>query len=112
MKFFRPFTLQGFLFGVGIAVVTSALAPIIKENSRNLAVKGTEGMIMAGDKINNVKENMSDKVSNLGNKGNDVEDNKADMLYEELKKERKELKNLVSEINDIKKNMKKENNEL
>ena len=103
MKFFKPFTLEGFLFGLGIAVVTSAVAPIIKENTRNIAVKGTEGMLAAGNKMNDVKDNMMDRVSNMG--GSESGDQSQEMLYQEIRKEREQLQELLAELNNIKSDM-------
>src|SRR6056297_3563832 len=101
MKLFKsPFSPQSILFGIGLAVLTSLLTPVIKENARNAAVKGTQGALMAGKKFSGAKDKMSGMMNKFKkeepemavqqNQNQEVNVQELQQLKDEIQKERKQ----------------------
>jgi len=108
MKLFKsPFSPQSILFGVGLAILTSLLTPVIRENARNAAVKGTQGAIMAGEKFAGAKDKMSG-VMNKFKKEEQIQQmeqvsrEEFQQLKDEIRKEREQLQELISKLGNMK----------
>lgn len=101
----KPLGGQSFLLGLGLAAAAYFLGPPLKEMMKPMAVKGTQGMMVFGEKtkkmINEGKEKMSDMVFE---KPAASAANISEMFYEKLLKElrddREHSNRMVEEINN------------
>lgn len=98
MDLFKPFTTRGFVIGVGIAALAYLLGPQIKQGARNVAVKGMQGAMIAGDAASQAvasgREKMSNMVQNVGNRG----DSTMQQFISEMKEEREQIAAALSEM--------------
>lgn len=100
MKFLESLTPQSILFGLGLGILTSVLGPVIKKNSKNAAVKGTQGALIAGEKLSETKDKMKGSLNNMKEKNNNQVS--AQDLFEEMKKERKQMQELIDTFSSLK----------
>ena len=107
MKFMESLTPQSVLFGLGLAVLTSVLGPVIKKNTKDMAVKGTQGALMAGEKISETKDKMTGAMSNM--KENHENQVNTQEIFQEIKKERKQMQELVESFKELKQEMNDQN---
>ena len=107
MKFIESLTPESILFGLGLAAVTSVLGPVIKRNTKDMAVKGTQGALMAGNKLTETKDKMTKKITNKSeNNENQVSTQE---LLAEMKKEREQIQELINTFNDLKQELSNQN---
>lgn len=67
-----------------------------------MAVKGTQGAIMAGGALSNTIHEGKEKISKMMPDANEESQQMYQQLFNEIKTEREQLQVLVSEINNIK----------
>src|SRR6056297_3169838 len=108
MKLFKsPFSPQSILFGIGLAVLTSLLTPVIKKNARNAAVKGTQGALMAGEKFAGAKDKMSGMMNKFKTDGQQQQQKEQvsveefEQLKDEIRKEREQLQELINSLSNM-----------
>lgn len=112
MNLLKPFSSESFIIGLGIAAVGSLFAPAIKKGAKAIAVKGTQGAMMAGDAAENMvksgKEGMNNIFSGMFKDKQEDEASRQkfqENLINELKSDREKyssvLQELVSTIKDI-----------
>ncbi|MDW5299155.1 MAG: hypothetical protein SA378_03315 [Sedimentibacter sp.] len=104
MNLLKPFSTESFIVGLGIAAVGSLFAPAIKKGAKTMAVKGTQGAMMAGEAANNMMESGKETLNNtfpgLSKNKNDSEAaqklNKE--LISELRSDREQYANVLQEL--------------
>jgi hypothetical protein len=103
MNLLKPFNTEGFLIGLGIAAVGSLFAPAIKKGAKEIAVKGTQGAMMAGESASNMmqsgKESMNKIFPNMfKNKYDEKDQSFNENLINELKSDREQYSNAFQEL--------------
>ncbi|MGB4440358.1 MAG: hypothetical protein WBJ13_14290 [Sedimentibacter sp.] len=104
MNLLKPFSTESFIVGLGIAAIGSLFAPAIKKGAKTMAVKGTQGAMMAGEAANNMMESGKETLNNtfpgLSKNKNDSEAAQKFQkeLIRELKSDREQYSNVLQEL--------------
>lgn len=115
MNYLKPFGSQNFVLGVGLAALTYLFGPSVKNGARNVAVKSTQGALMAGETATNAvytgKEKVSDFFGNLmgghdGDSNHIMEQQQVfSQFMHEIQEERKQsnelMKNMMKTMKDM-----------
>ncbi|WP_408954679.1 hypothetical protein [Natroniella sp. ANB-PHB2] len=102
MKLLKPFGTQNFVLGIGIAAATYLLGPTLKRNARNVAVKGVQGALTAGSMASQVMDDGKEKMTGLvGNMSDQRANQEMAMIYNELREEREQMKELISTVKEL-----------
>ena len=112
MNILKPLGSPGFAIGLGIAALTYFLGPSLKRGARNVAVKGMQGALMAGEGASNAmhegKETMSNMFGNTFGNENYMNEMSTEMaqqntqmvqqVFQEMREEREQYKNMFQEM--------------
>jgi len=104
MNLLKPFSTESFIVGLGIAAVGSLFAPAIKKGAKTMAVKGTQGAMVAGEAANNMMESGKETLNNTfpglsKNKNDSVAAQKLNKeLISELRSDREQYANVLQEL--------------
>lgn len=120
MNLLKPFGTESFVIGIGIAAVSYLFGPTIKRGAREVAVKGMQGALMAGDTASHAVESGREKFSSFihnmmhSEKDNDISVDKSfhKELVDELKEDRQQQREFMKELMSTMKSLKNEVKEL
>lgn len=112
MDLLRPFGTRNFVIGIGLAALAYLFAPTLQRNARTVAVKGAQGAMLVGGAAANAfstgKERIGGVIQGMGNAGRSEDTSNVQQLVNDLRNEREQFNNVLSEVMSTMKNLQDE----
>ncbi len=107
MKFFKsPFSSRNIIFGIGLTILGTLLTPFIKRRGGTISIKRRGEPLMSGNRFTGAREKMTGMINKFKERepgeNEPVTRAEFEQLKGEIRKEREQLQEMISLLNNIK----------